>query len=109
MAGKSGVEFDPLLFKAFNAMLGPYPVGSVVALDDGAIGIIVESNPRLGLASRPKARLIADAEGRKKFGPILDLAERTPDDRKYKRTIALALNADAYGIRPVDYFLASAR
>jgi HD-GYP domain-containing protein (c-di-GMP phosphodiesterase class II) len=109
MAGKSGVEFDPLLFKAFNAMLGPFPVGSLVALDDGSIGVVIESNPRLGLASRPKTRLIADAEGRKKFGPILDLAERTPDGRRYKRTIALALNADAYGIRPVDYFLASAR
>lgn len=108
MAGKSGQDFDPLLLKAFIAMLGTFPVGSLVALDDGKIGLVVESNPGPGLASRPKIRLVADAEGRKTFGPILDLADRTLDGGRYKRTIALALDADAYGIRAVDYFLASA-
>jgi HD-GYP domain-containing protein (c-di-GMP phosphodiesterase class II) len=109
MDERSGQDFDPLLLKAFAAMMGPYPVGSLVALDDGEIGLVIETNPRRALAARPKIKLITDADGRKRNGPLVDLTEAGDGDKKYKRTIVLSLNADAYGVRPIDYFLASAR
>jgi HD-GYP domain-containing protein (c-di-GMP phosphodiesterase class II) len=108
MEERSGQDFDPLLLKAFAAMMGPYPVGSLVALDSGEIGLVMEANPQRALAARPKVKLITDAEGRKRNGPRVDLTEAGPGGEKPKRTIVLALNADAYGVRPIDYFLAAA-
>lgn len=109
MGEKGGQDFDPLLLKAFAAMMGPFPVGSLVALDSGEIGLVMEANPSRALAARPRIKLITDAEGRKRNGPLVELTEPGPDGKKFKRTIVLGLNADAYGVRPIDYFLASAR
>jgi HD-GYP domain-containing protein (c-di-GMP phosphodiesterase class II) len=38
--------FDPEILQAFVRSLGVYPPGSFVALSDGSIGLVVESNPK---------------------------------------------------------------
>jgi HD-GYP domain-containing protein (c-di-GMP phosphodiesterase class II) len=108
MLEKSGEEFDPLILKVFISMIGAYPVGSLVALDTGELGIVFEVNPHPAFHLRPKVKIIADADGNKVDGEISDLTEIAPETKKFGRTIIKSLDADKYGIQPADYFLAKA-
>jgi putative nucleotidyltransferase with HDIG domain len=108
MQEKSGEEFDPLILKVFVSMIGAYPIGSLVALDTGELGIVFEANPHPAFLLRPKVKIIADADGNKVDGELIDLTEITPETRKFRWTITKSLEADKYGIQPADYFLAKA-
>ncbi len=105
MAEKSGQDFDPLLLKAFAFVLGPYPTGSLVVLNGGEIGVVMSVHGRTGAAARVRVKLITDAEGRRIDGPLVDLAGASAAGGAPRRTIALALNAESYGVRTADYFL----
>jgi HD-GYP domain-containing protein (c-di-GMP phosphodiesterase class II) len=108
MQEKSGEEFDPLILKVFISMIGAYPIGSLVALDSGELGIVFEANPHPAFHLRPKVKIIADADGNKVDGELIDLTEIAPETRKFRWTITKSLEADKYGIQPADYFLAKA-
>lgn len=41
----AGTAFDPLVFKSFMKMVGVYPVGTFLELEDG--GLVLVSNPPL--------------------------------------------------------------
>ena len=109
MRAKCGEEFDPILFKAFAAMLGPYPVGSLVALDTGELAVVWESNPQSAFAARPRVKLITDADGKRLDGPETSLTAADPKTRKFRRSIVLSLDPGRYGVRTADYFLRKAR
>jgi len=108
MREKSGDEFDPLLLKVFVSMIGAHPIGSVVALDSGEIGIVFEANPHPAFQLRPKVKIIADLKKNMLDGEVVDLAEIDPGTAKFRRSIVKSLDADKYGIRVADYFLAKA-
>ena len=108
MREKSGDEFDPLLLKVFVSMIGAHPVGSVVVLDSGEIGIVFEANPHPAFQLRPKVKVIADLKKNMLDGEVVDLAEIDPATAKFRRSIVKSLDADKYGIRVADYFLAKA-
>lgn len=40
-----GAHFDPTMLQAFIKTLGVYPPGSFVHLSNGAVGLVVETNP----------------------------------------------------------------
>lgn len=106
MLEKIGIEFDPIILKAFVQMMGAYPVGSVVLLDTGEIGIVHETNPEPVYMLRPKVKLIADSAGKKINGPIIDLTETDVETNKYRRTIVKSLDSEKYNIHVPDYFIA---
>jgi len=108
MFEKSGEEFDPLILKVFLSMIGAFPVGSLVALDTGELGIVFEANPHPAFHLRPKVKIIVDVEGNKLDGEVVDLTEIATESKKFRRTIVRSLDADKYGIQPADYFLARA-
>jgi len=108
MREKSGDEFDPLLLKVFVSMIGAHPIGSLVVLDSGEIGIVFEANPHPAFQLRPKVKIIADLKRSMLDGEVIDLAEIEPVTAKFKRSIVKSLDADKYGIRVADYFLAKA-
>jgi hypothetical protein len=78
-------RFDPEVLKAFIAIMGIYPIGSIVVLNDGAIGRVTEVLP--GAPLRPKVQILIDKTGKKQQNrEILNLlAEKS-------RFIARALN-----------------
>jgi HD-GYP domain-containing protein (c-di-GMP phosphodiesterase class II) len=106
MKEKSGEEFDDVILKAFTDMIGAYPVGSLVALDSGEIGIVFEANAHAAFTLRPKVKIVADARGNKIDGPLVDLTEVDPQSRVFRRTILKALDPEKYHISVADYFIA---
>lgn len=109
MLEQSGTEFNRVILKAFVNMMGVFPIGSVVALNTGEIGIVHDINPDPKLLLRPSVKLITDVEGNKVDGEVVDLAERVPETGRFLRTIAAPLDPAKYGIEVADYFLAQAQ
>ena len=109
MLEQSSSEFHPLVLKSFVSLMGVYPIGSVVALSSGEIGIVVDLNPDAKFGLRPKVKLIADREGNKIDGDIVDLVDRDEATQKFRRTIVKTIDPDRYGIKVPDYFLARAQ
>jgi putative nucleotidyltransferase with HDIG domain len=109
MLDQAGAEFNPVILKAFVNLMGPYPIGSLVALSTGEIGIVFEINPEPKLVLRPSVKLITDAAGNKVDGDVVDLAEQDPSTGRFTRTISRALNPQEYGVEVSDYFLAQAQ
>jgi HD-GYP domain-containing protein (c-di-GMP phosphodiesterase class II) len=65
-------RFDPDVLKAFIAIMGIYPIGSIVVLNDAAIARVTEVLP--GASLRPKVRILIDKFGQKQQnGDILNL------------------------------------
>jgi HD-GYP domain-containing protein (c-di-GMP phosphodiesterase class II) len=57
----SGVnKFDPVILRVFLSRMSVYPIGSIVELNDAAVGIIIGSVPEKPL--RPIIKLIFDSE-----------------------------------------------
>ncbi len=109
MLEQSGTEFNPIILKAFVNMMGVFPIGSLVALTSGEVGIVHDINPDPKLLLRPFVKLITDAEGKKVDGEVVDLAERDPGTGRFRRTIAAPLDPSKYGVEVADYFLAQAQ
>lgn len=108
MLEKSGEEFDPLILKVFVTMMGACPVGTLVLLNTGEIGIIFETSENPAFMLRPKVKLITDPEGNKVDGEIVDLVERDPESNTFTRFIIKNLDNNTYNVRIPDYFVAAA-
>jgi hypothetical protein len=108
MKERSGDEFDPILLKVFVTMIGAHPIGSLVVLDSGEIGIVFEANPHPAFQLRPKVKIIVGPSKNMIDGELIDLAEIDPITAKFRRSIVKSLDADKYGINVADYFLAKA-
>ncbi len=109
MLEHTGTEFNPVILKAFVNLMGVYPIGTMVALDTGELGIVFDLNPDARFMLRPRVKLIADAQGMKIDGEVMDISDKNPETGKFPRTIVKALDPDAYEVEVADYFLAQAQ
>jgi HD-GYP domain-containing protein (c-di-GMP phosphodiesterase class II) len=105
MLSKSGKAFDPLLIKIFVNCLGVYPLGSLVILDSGEMGVVIQTNPNPDKADRPKVKLIMDRQGHETEGQVLDLTTVSQDNPTYTHTIVRTVDAHKYGIDVGRYFI----
>lgn len=108
MLERRNKDFDPVLLKIFINLIGDIPVGSLVLLDTGEIGITYDNNPAARFRLRPKVKLITDGYGNKLDGEIVDLSEQGPDKETFPHTIIKPLDPAKYSIRVSDYFVAEA-
>ncbi len=67
-----GKDFHPEILAHFIRMVGIYPVGSVVELDDGYTAVVSATN--LENPARPTVKLALDPSGQRVDGPQIDLA-----------------------------------
>jgi HD-GYP domain-containing protein (c-di-GMP phosphodiesterase class II) len=109
MVDLSGKEFDPILLKAFINMIGIYPIGSLVVLDNCEIGVVIQPNANAAFVKRPKVKLISDTRGNKLDGGIVDLVEPSGTANGFKRSILMSLDPDQYDIHVYDYLLSQAQ
>ena len=96
---------DQVLVKAFINLLGIYPVGTIVVLDTFELAIVSAANPNPEALSRPKIKIISDAQGNRISPPLqVDLA--VPEaGGQYARTIIKTADPERYGITPGDYLI----
>ncbi|HXF48164.1 MAG TPA: HD domain-containing phosphohydrolase [Verrucomicrobiae bacterium] len=91
-----GTQYDPLLLKIFVSTVGVFPIGSLVLLDTGEVGIVYKTNPEN--IYRPKVRVIAGPSGQTSDFQVVDLAERDQNSGQFVRNIKRLLNSHDYGI-----------
>ena len=97
--------FDPVLVKALTNLLGIYPVGTCVILDNRELAIVYAANSDAALIHRPVVRVICTADGTwLRPGSLLDLSATT-DDGHFRRSIIKVTTQERYGIRAADYFV----
>ena len=100
---ESGTGFDPLLVKVFIGMIGVYPLGSLVALDTGEIGIVTQIPEDIALITRPTVCLLKHDDGYQREQTV-SLTAVDPDSGAYLRTITNPLDPADYGIRTDEFF-----
>jgi hypothetical protein len=103
MERESGVHFDPILLKVFVNLVGVFPVGSLLLLDSGDIGIVYKANPNPKWIDRPQVVLVAKDEVEEER-TFIDLSE-TDSDGHFKRSIIKTLDPSQYHIDVAKYFL----
>jgi HD-GYP domain-containing protein (c-di-GMP phosphodiesterase class II) len=94
---------DPVIVKAFISMIGVYPLGTVVVLDTGEVGVVVGVPTDPSAFERPVLRLVVAADGSRIVDDTpVDLA-LPPDDGRAPRTIIRTEDPERYGIVVTDY------
>lgn len=102
----AGKHFQKELVEQFVQALGMFPAGSIVELNNGEVGIVIEANPIRRL--RPKIMLLLDAD-KKPFGRRrqIDLHKIPADIRdKRARWITVGHEFGAFGIDPAQHLAA---
>lgn len=96
--------YDPAVTKALVAMLGIYPMGAIVKLDDGATAVVYRVNNDDLL--HPRVKVLADAVGRWLESPeILDLRLIDPSSGALARYITECIPAAEGGVDDVWQYL----
>jgi HD-GYP domain-containing protein (c-di-GMP phosphodiesterase class II) len=105
MWSEAGKSFDPILLKSFINMMGIYPVGSIVELDSGEIGLVMEY-PDESDKIRPIVMLLVDdGKGSLTRGELLDLAVQGSNDGVSLKRIVRGIHPSRLGIQPSQFFL----
>ncbi len=94
-------DFHPALIEQFIQCMGIYPIGSVVALDTGEIGVVVAMNRVRRL--KPRVTIVLQPDFRPYLNPqTVDLMEyKTRDGRPCE--IERVLEPGTHGVDPVRY------
>ncbi len=94
--------YHPWLAEQFIQCMGIYPIGSIVELSNGTVGVVISSDRQRRL--RPRVVLVL-AANKEKYTPavIVDLAEMAHDVDGQPLEIKTVLPGGAFGITPTDY------
>ncbi|HXY54674.1 MAG TPA: HD-GYP domain-containing protein [Nitrospirota bacterium] len=88
LLSKRGSTFNPILVKAFVNMIGIFPIGTILKLDTGEIGLVVHQTRDL---MRPRVLLLSKFDGsEKESGTEASLLETVGGS--YKRTAIGTVN-----------------
>ena len=100
-------DFQEELVELFIQCLGVYPTGSLVQLNTGQVGVVIQQSRVRHL--RPKVMLVLDKNKvAYRRAPVIDLMDEMQNEDGAPILIAHALEPGAYGIRPEDYYLPQA-
>jgi hypothetical protein len=97
----AGRRFDAAAVKLLVNVLGVYPVGSTVALSDGSAAVVIEAPSDPGGPTRPRIKLVRNAQGAILDGAVVDLAGDAGADLRIVRCI----DAEQYDINPPAFLL----
>lgn len=92
-----GKQFDESLVKHFIDMIGVFPVGSIVELSSGEVGIVLAQTPSKPML--PRVVLLLDANKQPRKEQLLNLAMPTDDNQPQLRVIRVLRRGD-YGLNP---------
>jgi HD-GYP domain-containing protein (c-di-GMP phosphodiesterase class II) len=73
-------RYDPLLLKAFINTVGVFPIGTLVQLTNGEIGVVTETHPDAELMRQPKVKVVMSAKGQiYPESRVMDLSGSSPE------------------------------
>ena len=100
----SGKQFSTELVDQFVQFMGMYPVSSLVELNTGEVGVVIQQNQVRRLLPRLMLLLAPDKQ-RYKAPVILNLlnSPNTPSGEPYR--IMNSLAPDSYGLNPSDFYI----
>ena len=102
---EAGKRFDKILLKRFIHMMGIYPIGSVVELSDGRIGLVMDY-PEETERSLPLVLLLEDdGKGALQRGEMVYLADQNIKDGSSRLNIVRVIPSAQPNIHPAQYFL----
>jgi putative nucleotidyltransferase with HDIG domain len=98
------VDFQSELVEQLIQVIGVYPVGTVVEISDGRIGVVVVQNKEWRL--KPQVMLLRDAH-KKPLGSyeVLDLYAAGQEPGSEPLHIKRGVDPEPYGIDPDEYYL----
>jgi len=98
-------QFDPILLKVFVRMMGPFPAGSVVRLNTGALGVVMGPDPGSENAGTRILLLEKDDGTGFRKGEILNLTKPNAETEITGQWILSCLSPSAVGIQPAAFLL----
>lgn len=105
MLKNAGTDFDPLLIKVFAMMMGTYPPGTLLQLDTGEIGLVVDYPMESG-ENLPRVVLLQqDTDHKLKRGELVNLSEKDLSTGTYLRQAVKTLNPTTFGIQPGEFIV----
>jgi hypothetical protein len=84
-----------VVVRIFVRILGVFPVGSLVLLDTGEVGMVIRNHERL--LARPVVRLVFDATGTPCDPMEVDLSERRADDA-WRHSVVRSMDPQELGV-----------
>jgi len=85
--------------------MGTYPVGSLLELDTGEMGIVSDYPMESG-GHLPRVVLLQkQADKPYTRGEVIDLSEKDPETGSPRRNVVKSLNAASHGIQPASFLL----
>jgi HD-GYP domain-containing protein (c-di-GMP phosphodiesterase class II) len=100
----SGKDFDPILLKVFINILGVYPVGTLLKLDTGELGLVVDCQKN-GDLTRPRIVLLVNDGGKFNKGKCVQLSAKHSETGSFKRNIVRSFHPSSFGLQPADFIL----
>jgi putative nucleotidyltransferase with HDIG domain len=101
MKRADGHQFDQHLVRRFTQLLGIYPPGGLVLLDDGSVAVVLQvhaPDPH-----RPRVRVIMDSKRRRLVTPVdINLFEHVDDPARARRVVS-PLDPAEFSIDPLGY------
>ncbi len=96
---KRGIAFNPVLVKAFVNMIGIFPIGTLLKLSSGEVGLVLHQTRDL---MRPRVLLLTKFDGsEKESGVEISLLETAGG--KYKRDVVGTINPHTANINIKKY------
>jgi len=103
----AGSLYDPTLVQVFSAMIGRYPPGSLVELDNGDLAVVIAHGEGEEGQSRPIVLRIRDALGRETDPLPMDLSVMVPGKRRYRASIARTRDPVRLDINTASYLFSA--
>ena len=105
MWSEAGKSFDPILLKSFIHMMGIYPVGSVVELNDGQIALVMDYPDESQKALPLVLLLVDDGEGSLTRGEMVCLSDQVMEERSSRLNIVRGVQPTRFGVQVAQFFL----
>jgi hypothetical protein len=107
MFDRAGKDFDPILIKVFINIMGVYPVGTLMKLDNSELALVV-SSPSRDFSKKPLVCILEKGDdGSYTKKEIINLDERDPETGNYVREIIQTYHPSDLGIQPVQHIFSS--
>jgi len=99
----AGTKFNSELVSQYIEWLGDIPVGSLVEMNSGEIGVVVSNGDQT--KPYPEIALITDESKNKCYQKVIDLSQYTANSKGVGYEVKSILENNIYGISIQDYLL----